>query len=199
MKNKFNLIVLLAAFGIISLNASAQSNEPSINRTKFSIEIDPSTFAFKGYSAHFRIQPKSCNHLLYGIGIYAMDMPSFFVDMNSNNADKGWQVRINNAVGIFGEHHFSEVNKGFFVGTQISAQLFAIKQTDQLGDSKFINGLGMAYGGYTLSPFKLPLYIKAWGGLGYTGKLSGENTVGTEEYDISPISVFATVHIGYTF
>jgi len=165
MKTKISFLAILVIWGLSSFKASAQNGSQAVEKTNFSIEIDPATFVFKGYSAHLRIQPKSSNHLLYGIGIYAMNMPSFFVDINSNNVDKGWQVRINNAAGIFGEHHFSQVNKGFFVGSQISAQQFLIKNDNQTGEEKFTNGLIMGYGGYTLHPFKFPLYFKAWGGV----------------------------------
>jgi hypothetical protein len=199
MKTKISFLAIVVVFGVLSHNAIAQSQEQTVGKTKFSIEIDPATFVFNGYSAHLRIQPKASNHFLYGIGIYAMDMPSFFVDMNSKNADKGWQVRINNAAGIFGEYHFSEVNKGFFAGSQISAQQFLIENDDESGEEKFTNGLIMGYGGYTLQPFKFPLYFKAWGGIGYTSKMNGENVLGGREYDISPVSVFATLHVGYTF
>lgn len=198
MKTKISFLALVVFFLMSNYKATAQSTDRTDGKTKYSIEIDPSTFAFKGYSAHLRIQPKSCNHLLYGVGIYAMNMPAFFVDMNSKNTDKGWQVRINKAIGIFGEHHFSEVNKGFFVGSQISAQQFLIENVNQNGNEKFTNGLIMGYGGYTLQPFKYPLYFKAWGGVGYTSKISGENVLGGQEYDISPLSVFATLHVGYT-
>lgn len=199
MKTKISFLALVVIFGMSNYKAIAQSTDRNDGKTKFSIEIDPSTFAFKGYSAHFRIQPKTSKHMLYGVGIYAMDMPSFFVDMNNKNANKGWQVRINNAVGIFGEHHFSEVNKGFFVGSQISAQQFLIENENQSEEEKFTNGLIMGYGGYTLQPFKFPLYFKAWGGVGYTSKINGENVLGGQEYNISPVSVFATLHVGYTF
>lgn len=199
MKTKISFLAITVILGILSFKATAQNANQTIEKTKFFVEIDPATFAFNGYSAHLRIQPKSCNHLLYGVGIYAMDMPTFFVDMNSNNADKGWQVRINKAIGVFGEHHFSQVNKGFFVGSQISAQEFLIKNDNQTGEEKFTNGLIMGYGGYTLQPFKFPLYFKAWGGVGYTSKISGENVLSGQEYDISPVSVFATLHVGYTF
>jgi len=182
MKTKISFLVLVVIFGMSNYKAIAQSADRADGKTKYSIEIDPSTF-----------------DLLYGVGIYAMDMPTFFVDMNSKNADKGWQVRINNAIGIFGEHHFSEVNKGFFVGSQISAQQFLIENDNQSGNEKFTNGLIMGYGGYSLQPFKFPLYFKAWGGIGYTSKISGENVLVSNEYDISPISVFATVHLGYRF
>jgi len=199
MKTTISILAIAVVLGFSSLKTSAQNNGQPVEKTKFSIEIDPATFAFKGYSAHLRIQPKTSSHLLYGVGIYAMDMPSFFVDMNSKNADKGWQVRINNAVGIFGEHHFSQVNKGLFVGSQISAQQFTLKNDYQTGEEKFTNGLVMAYGGYTLQPFKFPLYFKVWGGAGYTSKINGTNVLGDQEYDISPISVFGTLHVGYTF
>lgn len=199
MKTKISFLAIVVVLGVLSHKTLAQSQEQAVGKTKFSIEIDPATFVFNGYSAHLRIQPKASNHLLYGIGFYAMDMPSFFVDMNSDNADKGWQVRINSAAGIFGEYHFSEVNKGFFVGSQISAQQFLIKNENELVEEKFTSGLVMGYGGYTLQPFKFPLYFKAWGGVGYTSKISGENVLGGNEYEISPISVFATLHVGYTF
>jgi hypothetical protein len=199
MKTKISFLAFLVIFGMSNYNATAQSKDQTDGKTKFSIEIDPATFAYKGYSAHLRIQPKASNHLLYGIGIYAMDMPSFFVDINSNNSDKGWHVRINSAAGIFGEYHFSRANKGFFAGSQISVQQFLIKNENQPGKEKFTNGLLMGYAGYSLQPFKFPLYFKAWGGVGYTSKISGENVLGGQEYDISPISVFATLHVGYTF
>jgi hypothetical protein len=57
----------------------------------------------------------------------------------------------------------------------------------------------MGYGGYTLQPFNFPLYFKAWGGVGYTSKIGGTNVLGDQEYDISPIAVFVTLHLGYTF
>jgi hypothetical protein len=127
MKTKINYFALLVILWITTVSASAQTKQSHEKRTRFSLEIDPATFVFKGYSAHLRVQPKSSNHMLYGLGIYAMDMPSFFVDINSNNANEGWNVRIDRGVGLFGEYHFTEVNKKFFVGAQVSAQQFQIK------------------------------------------------------------------------
>jgi hypothetical protein len=200
MNKKNSFLMIIAVIAISTFSTSAQTTVPHNGKTKFSIEVDPTTFAFNGYSAHLRVQPKSSQHVLYGIGIYAMDMPSFFVDMNANNADMGWQVRINSAVGLFGEYHFTEVNRKFFVGSQISSQQFLIKNENYAGqEEKFNNALLMGYAGYTLQPFKFNLYFKFWGGIGYTTKTSGVNQIEGQEYDISPISVFATLHIGYTF
>lgn len=128
-----------------------------------------------------------------------MDLPAVFVDFNEKNKDKGWDVRINRGLGLFGEYHFSEVNRQFFLGAQLSIQEFKIENEASTGSQQYSNALAMGYGGYALQPFDVPLYVKVWGGIGYTDKISGTNVLGEQVYDIAPVSVFATVHLGYTF
>ena len=190
-----SVIILMVA--IFSLHA--QNVEEKEHKALFSIEIDPATFAFSGYSAHLRIQPKSSKHLLFGPGIYAMDMPDLIININENNKDKGWEVRLNQGLGVFAEYHFTEVNNKWFVGAQASMQEYKIENTGYNGNQKFTNALLMGYGGYSIQPFDFPIYFKAWGGLGYTSKVSGKHILGEQEYDIASISMFATLHVGYTF
>jgi hypothetical protein len=200
MKTKIrNVLVVIFLISAFYTKTNAQENNEKLGKTEISLEIDPATFAFNGYSAHLRLKPKGSDHLLIGAGIYAMDMPSPFVDINKENKDKGWNVRINNALGFFGEHHFKETNSGFFVGGQLGIQQFKIENDEIAGSQKFTNSLMMGYGGYTISPFDFNLYFKIWAGLGYTSKIDGENILGNSTYDISPITSFATLHIGYTF
>lgn len=189
----------MALIATTSINSMAQEIENEVRKTKISVEIDPVTFGFNGYSFHLRVQPKNCEHLLIGFGLYAMDMPEVFVDFNPTNKGKGWESRINKGFGLFAEHHFKEVNQKWFVGAQASLQEFKIENISIQGNAKHTNGLVMAYGGYSFQPFNFNLYIKPWAGIGYTSKLSGKNTLGGSEYDISPITMFATLHIGYTF
>ncbi len=128
-----------------------------------------------------------------------MDMPGLLVDLNNKNKDKGWDIRLNQGYSFFGEHHFTEVNHKWFIGSQIGIQEFKIQNSNINGSEKFTNILAMAYFGYTLKPFKNNLYIKPWAGVGYTSKITGSNTLDTSEYDIAPIAMFATLHIGYSF
>jgi len=199
MKKSSKVILALSLIIGMSTSVSAQENETT-NKTKFSIEIDPATFAFKGYGVHLRIQPKNSKHLLVGAGIYAMDFPDMIVDFNPENKNKGWDVRLSQGVGLFGEYHFSEVNKKWFVGTQLALQEYEIENVNEVGSEKFNTFLGLAYGGYTIQPFKNNgFYIKTWMGVGYTTKTGGENKLGNSEYEVSPILLFAAEHLGYTF
>lgn len=198
MKHLKTIILTTILATVFNLQSSAQDVSTN-NKTKFSIEIDPATFAFNGYGVHFRLHPKGCEHLLVGFGTYAMNMPDALVNFNNNNKNKGWDVRINKGYSLFGEHHFTEVNRKWFIGTQIGIQEFKIQNDNLVGSEKFTNILAMGYFGYTIKPFKNSLYIKPWAGIGYSSKISGNNILGISEYDIAPITMFATLHIGYTF
>lgn len=192
---------VLAAFVVLTLHFSgmAQSTSEAPSTTQFSLEIDPATFVFKGYGVHLRIQPKNSKHVLVGVGAYAMNFPDLFVGFNEKNKDKGWEVRLNQGLGLFGEYHFCEVNRKWFVGGQSSWQQYDLEHAEAEGKSQFSNILFMAYGGYTWKPFGDSFYFKPWAGLGGTFQVEGENTLGDQEYDIAPIALFSTLHIGYTF
>ncbi|MFT5822631.1 MAG: hypothetical protein ACI8ZM_003887 [Crocinitomix sp.] len=194
MYNLKSQLVLAILFLTIGTATNAQSE-----RTQFSLEIDPVTYVFKGFSIHARMTPKGSEHLLFGLGAYAMDMPNVLVNTNKLNRDEGWNSRLNQGYSFFFEYHFSEVNRKFFVGAQTGLQEYKISNKNFEGDSKFTNYIAMAYLGYTIKPFKNNLYFKPWAGIGYTSQISGSNTLGTENYDISPIAPFATFHVGYTF
>ena len=145
------------------------------------------------------MQPKGSDQYLFGFGAYAMDMPDVLVGFNPNNKDVGWDVCINISTSLFGEYRFSEVNKGWFAGTQMGVQQFQIENEGLSGSEKFNNLLAMGYFGYTLKPFGERWYIKPWAGVGYTNRLSGNNSLGDLAYDIAPVTMFLTVHLGYTF
>lgn len=201
MKTTFKTISLAILF-ILGLNETKLIAQENIieNKTTFSIETDPSTFLFKGYALHIRIKPKNSEHLVVGAGTYALDMPSFLVDMNKENKNKGWNVRINSAVSLFGEYYFKEVNNKWFLGLQTGIQNYK-NTNDNISnkESKYSNLLIMPSIGYNWRPFNNGFYIKPWLGLGYTTKISGDNSINALTYQISPMTNFVTVHIGYTF
>jgi hypothetical protein len=180
------------------MRVNAQDNVTS-NKTTFSIETDPSTFVFKGYAFHIRIKPKGSQHFVIGAGSYGLDLPDVMVNINAANKDEGWNVRINTAYSLFGEYYFKKANHQWFVGLQTGIQNFKISNDNAPNaKTKYSNIMVMPSLGYNWQPFKFPLYIKPWFGLGYTQKISGSNLLENQDYDISPLSPFVTVHVGYT-
>lgn len=193
------LAIIVAITAIFTTSVAAQSDNQTKGKATLSIETDPSTFMFNGYALHLRFKPANSEHFVIGLGTYAMDMPDFFI--GQANSTDGWNVRINSAIGIFGEYYFSEANSKWFAGLQASLQNYK-NTNDNVADAvaKYSNVLVMPSIGYNWKPFsKLGLYIKPWLGIGYTTKVSGSNEIGTYKYNISPVVPFPTVHIGYTF
>lgn len=192
-------LAMLTVIGLATSEVQAQDTATE-NKTTFSIETDPSTFAFKGYAFHFRIKPKNSKHLLFGAGTYGLDLPTVMVDMNKDNKDKGWNVIINSAYSLFGEYYFKEANAKWYIGLQAGIQNFK-NTNDNIAnkESKYSNLILMPSIGYNWQPFKFPMYVKPWFGVGYTSKLSGNNSIDNLEYNISPLVPFVTLHVGYTF
>jgi hypothetical protein len=198
MKTRFMFIVCAAMLSLWSGVVQAQEHAPS--QTTFSVETDPSTFLFKGYALHVRIKPKHSQHWVVGAGAYALDMPSLMVNLNADNKNRGWNVRINSAYGLFGEYYLKEVNRGWFLGLQTSIQNYKISNDNLAGtSSRYRNLLLMPSVGYNWHPFRFPLYLKPWAGVGYTTRLSGENRVRDRTYHIVPLVPFFTMHVGFTF
>jgi hypothetical protein len=192
----------MAIIAIISLSGSKleaqDTNRNSEHKTTFSIETDPSTFAFGGYAFHFRIKPKNSQHLLLGAGTYGMEMPAFLINMNAENKDKGWNVRIKSAYALFGEYYLKGANHKWFVGLQVGMQNYDNTNDNVPGQaSNYRNLLIMPSMGYTWQLFSFPLYFKPWLGLGYTSKISGDNTMDDITYNISPLVPFISLHVGY--
>lgn len=197
MTTNFKLITtaFFILFLLVGGKASAQS-EPG--KASFFIETDPSTFAFGGYAAHVRFKPANSKHFLLGLGTYALDFPKFMVNMNAENKNKGWDLRIKSAYSFFGEYYLGEAGEKWYLGLQAGVQNFRLKNESAAGNmEQYQNLILMPSVGYSWTPFKFPLYLKPWLGLGYTTKLSGNNILQGQTYDIAPLAPFFTLHVGY--
>jgi len=180
---------------LLSTHAFAQG------RTVYSLETDPSTFAFNGYALHLRIAPAASRHWVLGAGVYALDLPNAMVDLDAANRGQGWKVRLDHGLGLFAEYFFDPARKGWLVGTQLAVQQYRVTNSNSPGSSaRFTNTLLMVHAGYRWYPGEnRRWYVQPWMGVGYSNKISGQTTVGTRTYDVAPLMLFATVHIGYTF
>lgn len=186
MKQKI-ILGATALFTALTLQAGNDS---------YAIEIDPSTYAFDGYSVHIKKQFDAVPNVQFGIGVYAMDFPDIFVDLHKNNKNKGWDVRLDNGIGLFADIYNDEHLSGWFYGGQIAFQKYDI--TNVPGSNSYDTVMFMGHGGYKYD-IDTHWYLKFWGGVGFSHKISGSNVVGNLEYNVPNIVPFGAVHIGYSF
>lgn len=194
------LCTLLLASGLLTGGVQQSAAQTLTEKSVWSAETDPATFLFSGFAVHLRVKPSFSENWVLGAGTYAMDLPSLMVDLNSENKGKGWKVRIDGAFSLFSEYYFREANTGSFIGVQAGFQNYRLtnKQTGSKGVSYNLLVL-MPSAGYTWRPWDGSFYLKPWLGLGWVPKLSGRTTLGTQQYDLAPVTAFATLHTGFTF
>lgn len=203
MKRKLCTILVLCGLLASAQQTIAQDYIPIFTRdysSRLSVEIDPITFVLKGHSFYVRYQPMFTDRFVIGIGTYAMDLSEAIVDMNGNNRDKGWDVRIKGAFLVSAEFYAKEANNGWFIGERIGFQSMRVRNnTEVRGSSTFNNLFLTTYVGYNWHPFKGSFFVKPWAGIGFREMVDGTSRVGGLNYDIGPLFPFFTVHLGYTF
>lgn len=181
----------------------AQDYIPIFSRdysSRLSVELDPMSFLLKGYSFHVRYQPMFTERFLIGIGTYAMNVPETVLNMNPENRDVGWDVRIRGAYLLTAAFYPKRANHGWFIGEQIGFQtLRVINDGEFPGAASLNNLLLLTHMGYSWHPWKGSFFVKPWIGLGFNQMIDGTNEVGGKSYDLGPWSPFFTIHLGYSF
>lgn len=193
-KNALHSLLVCAAAALSAFAA------PALARSQWAVEVDPATFILDGYSLHGRYSLEDYPAWRIGIGVYSLEFPDAMIDMTSANQNEGWDLNLQQGVGLFAERYFNPDNSGWFTGLQLAGHDFALANSTLAPGEKdeYTNVLIMPYGGY-LFPLASNVYVQGWAGAGYTEKVSGSNTLSGEEYKISPIFAFAAVHLGYSF
>lgn len=173
---------------------------PTDARSQWAVEVDPATFVLDGYSLHGRYSPGSYPGWRVGVGLYSLEFPDAFIDLNGANRNEGWELDLQQGVGLFVERYLNEENTGWFTGLQLAGHDFSLANPRLSPGSteEYTNVLVMPYGGY-LHRFTSNIYVQGWAGAGYTDKVSGSNTLSGEEFEISPIFAFTALHLGYSF
>jgi len=170
----------------------------AIESRTLSIEADPLPFILGGFGLHVRSAFSPSSKWIVGVGGAAsIEMPDAFIELDSKNKGRGWDVKMKSAIGFHIERYGNEQRDGWFVGGQTSFQNFQIRNNNSASD--FGLGIAMLHTGYLWYPSDTGFYIKSWAGLGYQGKLSGNNSVGDKAYHINSLLPFATAHFGYRF
>lgn len=182
-----SLINLIIALGLTPL-AHAQ----------FAIETDPATFALKGDSVHIKLSTPHHPEWRLGIGSYSLELPDSLVDANRSNKNQNWHAKIHRAYGVFAEYYFNPNQQGWFVGGQLSQQVFHVNKSHQ-NTTEFTNSLYMINTGFKWQIKNTAFYVLPWAGIGYTHTYNNKSARQGAGYDVQPIAAFMTMHIGYAF
>ena len=178
-------------------------------RTEFILEIDPLPYLLGGVGGHIGWSPKNTGKITMGLGFVAKpEFPDAFINQNSKNKDQGWQLKVNQGMGIWGQYYLKEQNQGWFTGIQLFTQEIQLTNTNYPGETDRTNTLLIAVqGGYVWYPFsKHNFYLRPWGGLGYQttisptfepDKVDPDLQIGNKKYYLAGIMPFATLHLGY--
>lgn len=193
--------LILHTFCIYIINVFLHTTAISQSKASFSVETDPLIFVLQGYGGHMKVNHEALEHWEFGVGGgFSATLPDAFNDMNKNNKDQGWSVKMIKAVGLFSEYYFQTSRRGWFVGSQAMFQKYRIKNSAiGLEHSDFTTFVIMAHTGYRWFPFKNGFYARPWLGIGYQTKNQGSVNLGEKTYDIFKILPFTAVHLGYQF
>lgn len=183
---------------LISAAILASISTTAFADNKFAIETDPYTFIQSGDSLHIKFSPDAAPNWRLGLGVYSLELPSFMVDLNSENDDKDWMVDLERGVGLFADYYFNTNQEGWYVGAQLSTQDYVVSAENSYAE--YTNGLLMFSLGYRYPLFdSKKWYVQPWMGLGYTKTTSGKQDRLAAGYDVDPLVGFATLHVGYQF
>jgi hypothetical protein len=196
------LVPLLVAYSITSTSlAHADDVVSAAKPWRLSIDTDPSTFAFNGFSAWVMTKPRGTEHLRLGVGTFGLEFPSFLVPTLNRGSEDGWDLTAR-AVMAFGGYMFGD-RKGFYVGSYAGYLQSRHERDDMPGVAVRHNITVLPTAGYQWFPFSTGAlrgaYVQPWVGATIWFPVGGTSSLGTHEFKDPHVIPLAALHLGYEF
>ncbi|PWS26121.1 hypothetical protein DHW03_15095 [Pedobacter yonginense] len=162
------------------------------SKPHFEIEVDPIAYIFNGYSVHIGYQ---INKLRFDAGFFGIDQPDF-VTRNEIFKDRS------QGFGIKADYFFKP-RKGFFAGIQADYSTDKIIKKDTKTSVISKGVVAGLRGGYRFTftgveKDRTGFYFSPWLAVLYTPNAKDIKIEG-ETFKRPKISLFPTVHFGYSF
>ena len=182
---KSNLyIILLFLGGLVNAQDSL--------KTHFTTAIDVSPFSMGGYSFKAGIIPKSCSKTEIAIEAFSMNIPDMVIDLNSKNANAGWDERVNNGLALYIDRKLGSKRSSFWAGAG-----FVYLNHDVDNKHVFFNYQQMEYlarVNYKWYPFgNSGFYVNPYIALAGRHKIGGDNG----SYALTPFLVIPSVYLSW--
>jgi hypothetical protein len=170
-------------------------------RPQLRVDVEPVAYILRGYSVHLRVALPPMPRLVAGLGLYGFDLPSALVELDADNRDEPWDVRLTLGYNAFVDYFFGgAADHGWEAGAQIGLQRYRAENPDAgAGAAHFTNLLLLTRVGYEWHPWRLGFYFFPWLGVGYTREVDGDTRVGDQRYGVSPLVPYGAVELGWRF
>jgi hypothetical protein len=168
---------------------------------RVSLDTDPSTFAFSGFSGWAMAKPAGTHHLRVGVGGFGLDFPSFLVPTLNRAGGDGWNLSVRAVMGFAG-YQLGD-RKGFYVGAYTGYLESRHTRGDVMGTADRHNVTVLPCAGYQWFPFASGAlkgaYVQPWVGATIWIPVGGTTTLGGHTFKDPYVIPLAAAHLGYEF
>ena len=168
---------------------------------RVSVDTDPSTFAFSGFSGWAMAKPAGTQHVRVGVGGFGLEFPSFLVPHLNRSSEDGWALEVRAVMGFAG-YMFGD-RKGFYVGAYAGYLNSRHRRDDMPGVADQHNVTILPTAGYQWFPFSRGAlrgaYVQPWVGATIWIPAGGTSTLGTHTFKDPHVIPLAALHLGYEF
>lgn len=182
----FAVLAVTAAAPANAAEVSAAENDSGAGAIHGDVEIDPFAYALGGYSIHAGV---GHDRLRFSLGAFALELPSLLEpDESFETAYNGFGVKL--------QYFLFAEQEGLFVGldSNVAYRLVESNTSNAARRQRTVSA-GVAAGWrVALGDF----YLTPWAGVGYDFGIDDVELDG-RTYETTPVTPFATVHIGYRF
>jgi hypothetical protein len=179
-------LALVCSLSLAPRSTSAQS---------VALEADALAYPLGGYSGIIRVTHDNGFSYALGTGRYAL--PTFLIEGQSTYDEAGWKATAE-AIQVLrvGYRFFGARRDGPAVDAIVLNQLWRIDAERLGGEARFKTiGVGVS-GGYYFH-IGSPFYLYPNAALTYNAVYSGDRSVQGREYDVSPLGIAGSLHLGW--
>jgi hypothetical protein len=168
---------------------------------RISIDSDPSTFVFGGFSGWAMAKLPGVHHVRVGAGGFGLDFPSLLVPHLNRTGEDGWGLSVRAVMGFAG--YQAGDRKGFYVGAYTGYLESRHTRSDTMGTADRHNITILPCVGYQWFPFGSGAlkgaYLQPWAGATIWIPVGGTTTLGGHTFKDPYVIPIAAAHVGYEF
>lgn len=180
---------------LIALSRLAAAEPEVERRTMLSVETSPMDLALDGYSLGVAILPRALPHWRFGASTYALDLPSFIIELDEDN--EGWEARLTHGFDMSASYSFAPSGAGWFIGGLATYERFEYRLDGAATDGANLGAIVAA--GTTWLPFGHGLFVRPFIGAAVVIARTGSRTLGDRTFSDPPVKPLAIIHVGYQF